>query len=134
MIEAACRKLQSEMLQWSANRGQPDSRFDGAIPSLSRRYQTDEASPFKPLEHDTQHKDTYTLAQIEKAFSTRSLAALQTSDFHRWYDAAKKPKVTGCTERVRRAYGERPRWLYLLGTAVRGSPMEGIRSSADSGA
>ncbi len=79
--------------------------FDGTILGLSRRYQTDEASPFKRLKHNTRHKDTYTLALIEKAFGTRSLAALKIGDFYRWYEAAKKPKSTGGPERVRRAYG-----------------------------
>ena len=45
LIEAACRKLQAEMLEWSAGRKQDGRRFDGTILSLSRRYQADSASP-----------------------------------------------------------------------------------------
>lgn len=105
LISAACMKLQAEMLEWSSGRGRDAKRFDGTILGLSRRYQTDEASPFKRLKHSTRHKDTYTLILIEKAFGTRSLAALKIDDFYRWYAAAKKPKVPGGSERVRRAYG-----------------------------
>lgn len=117
LIEAACLRLQAEMLQWSANRGQPDGRFDGTILGLSRRYQTDEASPFKRLKHNTRAKDTYTLKMIEAAFGSRSLAALRISDFYRWYDAAKKPKSPGDPERVRRAYGiiKKLRELFAFG-------------------
>lgn len=105
LISAACMKLQAEMLEWSSGRARTTSRFDGTILGLSRRYQTDEASPFKRLKHSTRHKDTYTLVLIEKAFGTRSLAALKIDDFYRWYAAAKKPKAPGGPERVRRAYG-----------------------------
>ncbi|MGC5781633.1 integrase [Methylobacterium sp. NFXW15] len=117
LIEAACLRLQAEMLQWSAHRGQPDARFDGTILGLSRRYQTDEASPFKRLKHNTQAKDTYTLKLIEAAFGSRSLAALRIDDFYRWYEAARKPKMPGGPERVRRAYGiiKKLRELFAFG-------------------
>ena len=105
LISAACMKYQAEMLEWSSGRGRETNRFDGTILGLSRRYQTDEASPFKRLKHSTRHKDTYTLVLIEKAFGTRSLAALKIDDFYRWYEAAKKPKAPSGPERVRRAYG-----------------------------
>ncbi|GJE60729.1 integrase [Methylobacterium trifolii] len=105
LISAACLKYQAEMLEWSSGRGRETSRFDGTILGLSRRYQTDEASPFRRLKHNTRTKDTYTLVIIEKAFGTRALAALKIGDFYRWYEAAKKPKVPGAPERVRRAYG-----------------------------
>lgn len=105
LISAACMKLQAEMLEWSSGRTRATNRFDGTILGLSRRYQTDEASPFKRLKHSTRHKDAYTLGLIEKAFGSRALAALRIDDFYRWYAAAKKPKVAGGPERVRRAYG-----------------------------
>ncbi|KQO45469.1 integrase [Methylobacterium sp. Leaf85] len=105
LISAACMRFQAEMLEWSSGRKRELNRFDGTILGLSRRYQTDEASPFKRLKHSTRHKDTYTLVLIEKAFGTRSLAALKIDDFYRWYGAAKKPKELGGPERVRRAYG-----------------------------
>ncbi|GJD37733.1 integrase [Methylobacterium bullatum] len=105
LISAACMRFQAEMLEWSSGRKRELNRFDGTILGLSRRYQTDEASPFKRLKHSTRHKDTYTLVLIEKAFGTRSLAALKIDDFYRWYGAAKKPKEPGGPERVRRAYG-----------------------------
>ncbi|CAA2138744.1 hypothetical protein MBLL_01295 (plasmid) [Methylobacterium bullatum] len=105
LISAACMRFQAEMLEWSSGRKRELNRFDGTILGLSRRYQTDEASPFKRLKHSTRQKDTYTLALIEKAFGTRSLAALKIDDFYRWYGAAKKPREAGGQERVRRAYG-----------------------------
>jgi hypothetical protein len=117
LIEAACLRLQAEMLEWSSGRGRETTRFDGTILGLSRRYQVDEASPFKRLKHNTRTKDTYTLILIEKAFGTRSLAALKIGDFYRWYEAAKKPKAPGGPERVRRAYGiiKKLRELFAFG-------------------
>lgn len=117
LIEAACLRLQAEMLEWSGRRGSETARFDGTILGLSRRYQVDEASPFKRLKHTTRRKDTYTLVLIEKAFGTRSLAALKIGDFYRWYDAARKPKAEGTPERVRRAYGiiKKLRELFAFG-------------------
>ncbi|KQP16547.1 integrase [Methylobacterium sp. Leaf93] len=105
LISAACMRFQAEMLEWSSGRKRELNRFDGTILGLSRRYQTDEASPFKRLKHSTRQKDTYTLALIEKAFGTRSLAALKINDFYRWYGVAKAPKEPGGPERVRKAYG-----------------------------
>lgn len=117
LIEATCLRLQAEMLEWSTGRKRDRDPFDGTILGLSRRYQTDEASPFRRLKHNTRHKDTYTLVLIEKAFGTRSLAALKIGDFYRWYEAAKKPKATGGPERVRRAYGiiKKLRELFAFG-------------------
>ncbi|WP_267421837.1 integrase [Methylobacterium sp. GC_Met_2] len=117
LIEAACLRLQAEMLEWFSGRGRSAAAFDGTILGLSRRYQVDEASPFKRLKHNTRTKDTYTLILIEKAFGTRSLAALKIGDFYRWYEAAKKPKVPGGSERVRRAYGiiKKLRELFAFG-------------------
>ncbi|ACA18638.1 phage integrase [Methylobacterium sp. 4-46] len=105
LIEAACQRLQAEMLAFLANRGRDKARFDGTILALSRRYQTDPASPFQRLKHNSRHKDTYTLKLIEAAVGKRALAALKIGDFYRWYDEAKKPKVPGGPERVRRAWG-----------------------------
>jgi hypothetical protein len=93
------------MLEWSAGTRSDRRRFDGSILSLSRHYQTDPASPFHRMKHNTRHKDTYTLQIIEKAFGKRALVALQIGDFYRWYDEAKKPKVPGGPERLRKAYG-----------------------------
>ncbi|MCJ2065059.1 integrase [Methylobacterium sp. J-088] len=117
LIEAACLRLQAEMLEWSTGRRRGADAFDGTILGLSRRYQIDEASPFRRLKHNTRTKDTYTLILIEKAFGTRSLAALKIGDFYRWYEAAKKPKVPGGMERVRRAYGiiKKLRELFAFG-------------------
>lgn len=105
-IEAACLRLQAEMLEWSSGHKRDPNRFDGTILSLSRKYQTDEASPFNTnMKHNTQRSDLSTLRLIEKAFGKRSLAALGNEDFRRWYNEAKKPKELGGQERIRRAYG-----------------------------
>lgn len=105
LISAACLRYQAEMLEWSSGRKRDLNRFDGTIRSLSRKYQTDPASPFQRMKHNTRHKDTYTLKIIEKALGPRVLAQLRHVDFYRWYDKAKEPKVPGGPERVRKAYG-----------------------------
>ncbi|WP_457093676.1 integrase [Microvirga sp. P5_D2] len=105
LVSAMCMKLQAEMLEWSSGRQRDKLAFDGTILSLSRRYQLDEASPFQRMKHNTRHKDTYTLKIIEKAFGKRALAALKIGNFYHWYDEAKKPKVPGGPERVRKAHG-----------------------------
>ncbi|WP_336490833.1 integrase [Methylobacterium nigriterrae] len=105
LIEANCQRLQTEMLQFLANRGREQPRFDGTLLGLSRRYQVDAASPFRRLKHNSRLKDTYVLKLIEAAFGKRALSALRIADFYRWYDEAKKPKRPGGPERVRRAWG-----------------------------
>src|SRR5829696_8757676 len=91
LITSSCLKYQAEMLEWSAGRRRGTRTFDGTILSLSRCYQTDPASPFQRMKHNTRRKDIYTLRLIEKAFGKRVLAALKVADFYRWYDEAKKP-------------------------------------------
>jgi hypothetical protein len=105
LIEAACQKLQAEMLLFLADGGRREQRFDGTILGLSRRYQTDPASPFRRLKHNSQRADTHVLKLIEAAFGKRALAALKIADFYRWYEEIKKPKAPGGRERVRRAWG-----------------------------
>lgn len=105
LISAACLRYQAEMLEWSAGRKRDPNRFDGTLLSLARKYQTDPASPFQRMKHNTRHKDTYTLKIIERAFGKRVLAALKIGDFYRWYEEAKKPKIPGGPERIRKAHG-----------------------------
>lgn len=106
LISATCMKLQAEMLEWASGHKRDPNRFDGTVLSLSRRYQTDEASPFNTnMKHNTRRTDIYVLQTIERAFGPRSLAALKNEDFRRWYNEAKKPKQSGGEERIRRAYG-----------------------------
>jgi hypothetical protein len=105
LVSAMCMKLQAEMLEWSSGRKTDLARFDGTIAGLSRKYQTDPASPFQRLKHTTRRKDLYTLKIIENAFGKRALAALKIGDFYRWYNEAKKPKAPSKRERVRRAWG-----------------------------
>lgn len=105
LITATCLRLQAEMLEWASGRGRERERFDGTIRGLSRRYQIDQASPFRRLKHTTREKDTHVLRIIEAAFGERALHALTVEDFWRWYNAAKRPKTPGGPERVRRAWG-----------------------------
>ncbi|MER2269734.1 integrase [Methylobacterium oxalidis] len=105
LIEAACQRLQTEMRLWLAVGGRVQIAYDGTILGLSRRYQTDPASPFRRLKHNSRRADTYVLKLIESAFGKRALAALKLADFYRWYDEAKKPRSPGKPERVRRAWG-----------------------------
>lgn len=105
LLSATCLRLQAEMLEWSSGRRRDASQFDGTVRGLSRRYQTDVASPFRRLKHTTREKDAHVLKIIERAFGDRALSALKLDDFWRWYEAAKRPKAPGGPERVRRAWG-----------------------------
>ena len=102
LIEAACQRLDSEMKAWAGGHKRP-KHFEGTILSLSRRYQTDEASPFRQHKWNWRDRETRILKIIEAAFGQRSLATLTNNDFKRWYDVAKKPKVAGAPERIDRA-------------------------------
>jgi hypothetical protein len=102
LIEAACQRFDSEMKAWASGHKQR-KHFDGTILSLSRRYQTDEASPFRQHKWNWRDRETRILKIIEAAFGQRSLATLTNNDFKRWYDAAKMPKVDGAPERIDRA-------------------------------
>jgi hypothetical protein len=93
LISAACLRYQAEMLEWSAGQRADPYRFDGTIRGLSRRYQTDPASPFARLKHATRDKDLYVLKTIEAAFGNRTLANIGLTDLWRWYNAAKEPKA-----------------------------------------
>ena len=102
LIESACQRLDSEMKAWAGGHKRP-KHFEGTILSLSRRYQTDEASPFRQHKWNWRDRETRILKIIEAAFGQRSLATLTNNDFKRWYDVAKKPKVAGAPERIDRA-------------------------------
>jgi len=102
LIEAACQRLDSEMKAWAGGHKRP-KHFEGTILSLSRRYQTDEPSPFRQHKWNWRDRETRILKIIEAAFGQRSLATLTNNDFKRWYDVAKKPKVAGAPERIDRA-------------------------------
>jgi hypothetical protein len=105
LIQAACRKLQSEMLEWAAGRRDNQRQFDGTLGSLVQHYQTDEASPYRELKWNTRRTYEQVLSTVEKAFGKRALAVLTIGDFRRWYEEAKKPKVVGGKQRIRKAHG-----------------------------
>src|SRR4051794_40553699 len=56
LIEATCQRLQAEMRLYLANGAREQARFDGTILGLCRRYQTDPASPFRRLKHNSRLK------------------------------------------------------------------------------
>jgi hypothetical protein len=103
LIEAACQRLDAEMKMWSSGAKKAAPHFDGTILSLSRRYQADEASPFRKHKWNWRDRETRILKIIEKAFGGRALATLRNIDFQRWYDVAKQPKAPGGPERIDRA-------------------------------
>lgn len=105
LIEAACKRFEAEALAWASGRKETRRPFDGTLASLVRLYQTDPASPYRDLKWNTQRTYDQVLGIIEKAFGKRALVALGIADFRRWYDEAKKPKVAGGPERVRKAHG-----------------------------
>lgn len=103
LIEGACQRLDAEMKSWSYGKRNAPKHFDGTILGLSRRYQTDDASPFKTHKYNWRDRETRILKIIETAFGSRSLSTLGNTDFSRWYDAAKKPKAADGAERIDRA-------------------------------
>lgn len=105
IVSSACLKLQAEMLEWSATRGDQRRPFDGTVASLVNHYQRDEASPYHRLKWNTRRTYDQVLFVIERAFGARALVRLGLSDFRRWYDEAKKPRMPGDPERVRKAHG-----------------------------
>ena len=105
LISSACRRMQAEMLQWSANRDNEKKPFDGTIAGLILRYQRDEASPYARLKWNTRRTYDQVLDTIERAFGARALARLGNADFRRWYDEARRPKRPGDPERIRKAHG-----------------------------
>lgn len=105
LAEAMCRKLQAEMLAWRAGHRQTRRPFDGTVSSLVRLYQTDEASPYFELKHNTRETYDQVLRVIDRAFGKRVLSNLALADFRRWYEEAKKPREPDGPERVRKAHG-----------------------------
>ncbi|MGH1588792.1 integrase [Methylobacterium phyllosphaerae] len=105
LIEAACHRLQAEMLAYLAGHRREKAQFNGKIRDLSSRYQTDPASPFKQLKHNSREKDTYVLKQLERSVGDRQISAVKIGDVQRWYDVAKRPARPGGPERVRKAWG-----------------------------
>jgi hypothetical protein len=103
LIEAACQRLDAEMKSWSYGKKNAPKHFDGTVLALSRRYQTDDASPFKTHKWNWRDRETRILKIVETAFGSRSLSTLRNTDFSRWYDVAKKPKASGGAERIDRA-------------------------------
>lgn len=57
LIEGTCQRLQTEMLAYLSGQRRDKAVFDGTILSLSRRYQTDPASPYRRLKHNSQRAD-----------------------------------------------------------------------------
>lgn len=104
LITAACLRLQAEMLEWSRGYRRETQSFNGTLGGLVLAYQTDPASPYVDLKHNTRRTYNQLMDKIEKAFGQRALAALTISDFRRWYDEAKKPRGTGGPERVTKAH------------------------------
>ena len=68
LIEAACQRLDAEMKSWSHGKKNAPKHFDGTILALSRRYQTDDASPFKSHKWNWRDRETRILKTIETAF------------------------------------------------------------------
>ncbi|WP_245454057.1 integrase [Aquabacter cavernae] len=120
LIEMKCKCLQAEMFAWRAGKRDLQRPFDGTLASLVRLYQTDAASPYRLVKHNTRETYDQVLRLIELAFGKRVLVNLALGDFRRWYDEAKKPKAAGCPERVRKAHGiiSMLRRLFAYGTAA----------------
>lgn len=105
LAEAACRRFQAEMFAWRAGHRRARHVYDGTVTSLVRLYQTDEASPYRELKHNTRETYDQVLRVIDRAFGKRALTNLALADFRRWYDEAKKPRQPEGPERIRKAHG-----------------------------
>lgn len=103
LVEAACQRLQAEMLAWAAGQKQDYTSFDGTLGSLAKRFQIDAESPVKGWKWNTRRSQLHVVGIIERAFGERALAAIKLRDFRNWYDRAKEPKVPGGPERIDRA-------------------------------
>ena len=103
LIEGMCQRLDAEMKSWSYGKRNAPKHFDGTVLGLSRRYQTDDASPFKTHKWNWRDRETRILKIIEAAFGSRSLSTLGNTDFSRWYDACEE------AESRRRCRADRPR-------------------------
>ena len=104
LIEAACQRLQAEMLEWSGGAQRDMLRFDGTLRSLVRRYQLDPASPYQSVKWNTRRTYDEILIKIDRALGERSIHAIKLEDFHRWYAEAKKPMRKDQPERITKAH------------------------------
>jgi hypothetical protein len=104
LIEAACQRLQAEMLEWSTGTERDVLRFDGTLRGLVRRYQLDPASPYQGVKWNTRRTYDEILVKIDRGLGERSVHAIKLDDFHRWYAEAKKPKLPGQPERITKAH------------------------------
>jgi integrase len=104
LIEAACQRLQAEMLEWSNGVERDHLRFDGTLKGLVKRYQLDPASPYQAIKWNTRRTYDEILLKIDRALGERSVHAIKLEDFHRWYAEAKKPKQPGSPERITKAH------------------------------
>jgi integrase len=104
LIEAACQRLQAEMLEWSTGAERDVLRFDGTLRGLVRRYQLDPASPYQGVKWNTRRTYDEILTKIDRGLGERSVHAIKLEDFHRWYAEAKKPKLPGQPERITKAH------------------------------
>lgn len=83
------------MLEWSTGAERDTLRFDGTLRGLVRCYQLDPASPYQGVKWNTRHTYDEILIKVHRGLGERSIHAIKLEDFHRWYAAAKKPKLPG---------------------------------------
>lgn len=84
-LEARCRILQHEMLEWSAGIRRQASVYDGTFASLARYYETHPDSPYHDLRPTTQRTYSKTLANLMRHKGDRLVANVDGSDVRRWY-------------------------------------------------
>lgn len=119
-IAAACRRLQAEALEWQTRKPEAMDRFDGSLTSLSRLYQTHEASGFREIKWNTRETYTKQLAILERTVGERQLHSLTAVDFKRWYAEFKRPASEDGPERISRAHYLMTllRMLFKFGTVI----------------
>jgi hypothetical protein len=104
LILSACRRLQSEALEFGTRDRAALTTFDGSLGSLIRLYQVDEVSGYRELKWNTRETYTKQLAILDRAVGQRQLHALSATDFKRWYVEFRKPASEDGPERISRAH------------------------------
>lgn len=103
-ILAEAERLQADADRWIEEHTK-GKRFDGTWRALIGRYENDDESPYQALKWNSRRAYDHELKRLRAAVGDRHISTTGRADFHRWYEAAKKPKKAGQPERIRGARG-----------------------------
>ena len=95
-IEARCRVLQAEMLQWLGERaGIKTPRLDPTINDLIRAYRSRDESAYHGVKWNTRRTYDKVLDTMERGFGGTALRAIKLGDIKRWYETTRFPDGRG---------------------------------------